>query len=345
MKLSLFSLLPSHHQTEGRDLFDIALDRAVMADELGYHGFWVAEHHGRSVCTMPNPAVFLAAAAQRTRRVRLGVAVSVLPMRDPLLTAEDYALVDRLSGGRLDFGVGSGISPVEYAALGIPMEDKREKFEESLAMIRHAWSGEGGEVEGRFRCYGDLHCPVSTAQKPGPPVWRAVGNPEAARAAGESGDYALVLAAPDMGNHDPMSAMAAAYREGVGADVGSRSGAVGTALSEIGAAGDTHAKGRIGAAVFVMPGDTDSEAQQEAAKALDRLAAAQSSDPTGRETVARAIEGGRSFFGSRETIARSLSQLEKAGFDEVLFWFDYGGGPESQIAESMRILSPGNSSY
>lgn len=321
MRLSLFSLMPGSSAEPDRDVYETALDRAALADELGFHGFWVAEHHGRSVSRMPSPAVFLAAAAQRTRRVRLGVAVAVLPVHNPLLVAEDYALVDRLSGGRLDLGVGSGISPVEFEALGIAIEEKRARFDEALVMLRHAWSDRGGRVDGAHRSYGDLFCSVPTVQRPTPPIWRAVGSVEAARAAGEDGDGVLFLTAPDLGNHDEITAMAAAHRVGLTAG------------------GRDPSRAEAGAALFTCVAATDEEAHARAVRGFDWMAAARGQASHGEKTVADAVRGGRSFLGSPETIANSLTFLAEAGVTDALLWHDFGGASEAEIAESMRLLA------
>ncbi len=304
-----------------RDVYETALRRAVLAEALGYHGFWIAEHHGRAVSRMPSPAVFLAAAAQRTRRLRLGVAVAVLPFRDPLLLAEEYALVDRLSGGRLDLGVGSGISPVEFQALGIPFDEKRSRFDEALGMLRHAWSGTGGTIDGRHRSYGDLISRVSPVQEPMPPIWRAVGSAEAARAAGEDGDPILVLTTPDLGNHEAIASMTAAHRTGL--EAGGRSAD----------------RAEVGAALFTCVAATDAEAMARATRGFDRMAAARRQPPHGEEVVTETARGGRGFIGARQTFAASLDRLAELGVTEALLWHDFGGAPESEIEESLRLIA------
>ncbi|MCA9757834.1 MAG: LLM class flavin-dependent oxidoreductase [Candidatus Eisenbacteria bacterium] len=319
MKLSLFSLVPGVRVDEEPDLYEAALARAELADELGFHCFWVAEHHARSISKMPSPAVFLAAASQRTDRIRLGVAVAVLPMRDPLLLAEDYAMVDRLSRGRLELGVGSGVSPVEYAALGIDSADKSARFAESLRVLRQAWAGTGGEVRSEGRTYGDLICGVDLVQCPTPPIWRAAGSAQSARAAGEEGDSVLFLAAPDLGNHREIEEMAAAHRRGLEAE-GKRSV-------------------RAGAAVFTAVAATDEAAEARAANSFDRMATARGQEPQGQEVAAAAAASGRGFIGGPEAMAASLHRLEELGITDALLWLDFGGASETEIEESMRILA------
>lgn len=92
-------------------------EQVELAEEVGWESFWFTEHHFlRYGGTIPNPAVMLSAAATRTSRIRLGPCISILPLRHPLQTAEDYAMVDVISGGRLDFGIGLGNTDLDYRA-------------------------------------------------------------------------------------------------------------------------------------------------------------------------------------------------------------------------------------
>ncbi|MFJ3496625.1 LLM class flavin-dependent oxidoreductase [Streptomyces sp. NPDC086091] len=133
---------------QGRDqdaarTYRTAQDLFVAADELGFDVGWVAQHHEPLAGGgLSSPWTFLAHAAARTRRIRLGTAVTVLPLEDPIRVAEDIATVDALSGGRVEVGVGSGSSALEYAAFGRDTERRRQLTSEHLAVLRAALSGE-----------------------------------------------------------------------------------------------------------------------------------------------------------------------------------------------------------
>jgi alkanesulfonate monooxygenase SsuD/methylene tetrahydromethanopterin reductase-like flavin-dependent oxidoreductase (luciferase family) len=145
MRLGLFSVVdhyPSELERATGDFYAELLEQAEAADEWGFDSFWVAEHHFHEYGAVPRPPVLLAAAAQRTRRIRLGSGVVVLPFDHPLRVAEDYAMVDVLSGGRLNLGVGSGYLKHEYAGFGVDPEDKRARFDEALEILLRAWTGE-----------------------------------------------------------------------------------------------------------------------------------------------------------------------------------------------------------
>lgn len=321
MRVSLFSLLPGHRVEPEQDLHEVGLRRAVLAEELGFHCFWIAEHHIRTVSCVPNPAVFLAAASQRTERIRLGAAVAVLSVRHPLLTAEEYALVDRLSGGRLNFGVGSGTSPVELAGVGIDVETKRDRFAECLALLRRAWIGEGGAVSAAFHEVGDLRSNVMPVQQPAPPIWIAVGGVEAARETGVSGDGMLLLLSPDVAHVDIVRGFVAAYRAGLKAG------------------GHDASVSQVSAAVFGSVAADSLVAREQAAASFGRLLAAQDIAAEGKVIVESMLERGTSFAGDPDFIADQMRVLEDAGVDEVLFCLDFGGAPESEIEASMRLVA------
>src|ERR671933_278109 len=131
--------------------FQQILEQVQLAEELGFECWWFTEHHfllyGGAV---PNPAVMLAAAAARTSRIRLGSAISILPLRHPLQTAEDYAMVDVTARGRLEFGMGLGNTAVDYRHYGVPREESRARFEEAAEIVTRAWAGERFSYAGRF---------------------------------------------------------------------------------------------------------------------------------------------------------------------------------------------------
>ncbi|MER5407574.1 LLM class flavin-dependent oxidoreductase [Streptomyces sp. NPDC002769] len=136
----------THVQGRGDDLartYRNAQELFVVADELGFDTGWVAQHHvPAGGGGLSSPWTFLAHAAARTKRIRLGTAITVLPLEDPVRLAEDVAVVDTLSGGRVEIGVGSGYSDTEYAAFGQDVARKRELTSEKLGVLRRALAGE-----------------------------------------------------------------------------------------------------------------------------------------------------------------------------------------------------------
>jgi len=134
----------THVQSRGDDLaqtYRNAQELFVVAEELGFDVGWVAQHHARGgPGGLPSPWTFLAHVAAQTKRIRLSTAITILPLEDPVRLAEDVSVVDTLSGGRVEIGVGSGASDVEYAAFGKDIARKRELTSEGLAVLRDALS-------------------------------------------------------------------------------------------------------------------------------------------------------------------------------------------------------------
>jgi len=160
--------------------------QAEIADGLGFHSLFLPESHftGRAAC--PSPLLVLAGAAARTSRLRLGTTSYLLPVRHPIQAAEEVAVLDRLSGGRVILGLGRGFRPALFAAFDVDPKTKRERFVRSLALMKRAWAGEeidvgSGERQARIRL---APLPV---QKPQPELWGAAFGPLALRQAGELG--------------------------------------------------------------------------------------------------------------------------------------------------------------
>jgi natural product biosynthesis luciferase-like monooxygenase protein len=159
---------------------------------LGFDSFWISEHHFTEYGgILPRPQILLAALAQRTRTIRLGTAVSLVPFDNPVRLAEDFGLVDVLSGGRLEFGVGRGLFGFEYDGLGIQQDESRARLEEGLDVIRAAWQSEQLTYTGRFTHVENLAILPRPLQKPYPPLYVAAVTPESYDFAGREGHSIL----------------------------------------------------------------------------------------------------------------------------------------------------------
>ncbi|MEU3947710.1 LLM class flavin-dependent oxidoreductase [Streptomyces sp. NPDC029526] len=171
------------------DHFDDALRLAVLAEELGFHHVKTVEHYffdygGYS----PDPVTFLAAAAARTRRIRLVTGAVIPAFTHPVKLAGQLAMLDNLSHGRLDVGFARGFLPDEFAAFGIPMDESRERFEEGVEACERLWAGEDVVFSGRFHRFGPVTLLPRPAQRPYPKVLVAASiTPESCAAAGRAG--------------------------------------------------------------------------------------------------------------------------------------------------------------
>jgi alkanesulfonate monooxygenase SsuD/methylene tetrahydromethanopterin reductase-like flavin-dependent oxidoreductase (luciferase family) len=173
------------------------LEQVALAEDLGWECFWFTEHHFIQYGGLvPNPAIMLAMAAGQTSRIRLGSAIAILPLHHPLTVAEDYAMADVASGGRLEFGVGRGNTLGDYQLFGVPTEESRPRFEEALDLITRAWASERTTHQGRYWQFDDLALLPRPVQQPHPPIWVAGTSPDTLRWAGRRGYNVMTVAHP-----------------------------------------------------------------------------------------------------------------------------------------------------
>jgi alkanesulfonate monooxygenase SsuD/methylene tetrahydromethanopterin reductase-like flavin-dependent oxidoreductase (luciferase family) len=157
-------------------VYDAALERFSVMDQTGYDAVWLAEHHfsGFSVC--PSVHMMGAMAAARTKRLRIGTAVSLAPFYNPLRLAEEVALLDVLSGGRVNWGAGRGFERSEFAAFGIPGDESAARFHETVEIVLKAWTHPRLTHEGQFFQYDCVEVLPKPLQAPHPPVWMAASS-------------------------------------------------------------------------------------------------------------------------------------------------------------------------
>jgi len=173
------------------------VDFLADSEELGFDSLWANEHHFDPYGgIIPSPPIMLAALAQRTKRVRLGTSVIVLPLHQPIEIAEQLAMVDLISNGRVDLGVGRGFVVADYEALGIPRDGAQERLMEELEVILKAWSGAPFSHHGTYYNFDNIEVwPPPQQQRPHPPVWLSVGaTPASFEWAGRHGYKVLTVA-------------------------------------------------------------------------------------------------------------------------------------------------------
>lgn len=215
MKFGVGTLPDYHPDTDGTpgEYLRNLLDLLASSEALGFDAIWANEHHFDAFGgVIPSPPVLLAALAERTRRVRLGTSIVVLPLYAPLEVAEQLAMVDLLSGGRLEFGVGRGYVPYDYEALGLAFEEGQARTTESLELILKAWSGEPFTHQGRYYSAGPLTVWPQPEQRPHPPVWIACSNNPQSFAWTARQGYNL-LTIPYIKSVDQTAALTRVYRD------------------------------------------------------------------------------------------------------------------------------------
>ncbi len=176
------------------------IEQCMLADEMGWDYVWFVEHHFLTGFSMsPCPEVILAALSRVTKRIRLGFGVMILPYHHPVRAAERVAMIDHLSGGRLDFGTGRS-APYEQTGMGIDPRNTRAMWAESLEMIPKIWDSEHFEYEGQFWNVPSREVLPKPYQDPHPPIWVAALQPDTYELAAEKGIGVLALSftAPEL---------------------------------------------------------------------------------------------------------------------------------------------------
>jgi alkanesulfonate monooxygenase SsuD/methylene tetrahydromethanopterin reductase-like flavin-dependent oxidoreductase (luciferase family) len=173
MKFGLLFNTDYHAEAHGppRDYYEHLLDQVVLAEELGFDAAWFGEHH-YSRYSFGAPAVMAMAAAGRTSRIRLGTGVSLLPIHNPIRLAEEYATLDVLSGGRLEYGVGRGFLRYALDLFGVDEGESTDRYREALKIILSAWTNDDPiDHQGKFWKLEDYQFFPPPLQKPHPPVY------------------------------------------------------------------------------------------------------------------------------------------------------------------------------
>ncbi|MEV4090036.1 LLM class flavin-dependent oxidoreductase, partial [Nonomuraea fuscirosea] len=179
MKFSTFHLFHRFDGQSFKDVYDYHLELIELAEELGFDGVRLAEHHFRDYGVVPNLFTMLAHAAARTTDLRLGTGIVVLPLHDPVHVAEEAALVDVLSGGRLELGIGRGYQSFEFEGFGIDLAEARDRFNEALEVIVGLWTQDSYQHEGKFYKTGaEVSLVPRPLQSPHPALHVAAVSPE-----------------------------------------------------------------------------------------------------------------------------------------------------------------------
>jgi alkanesulfonate monooxygenase SsuD/methylene tetrahydromethanopterin reductase-like flavin-dependent oxidoreductase (luciferase family) len=239
VKFAIFDHIEGIAGTSMRRLFRDRIDLIKMADQAGFAGFHLAEHHGTDLCFAPNQEIFLAAAAEATEHIRIGPMIKILPIHHPLRVIEDICMLDQLTGGRVDYGVGRGIAAIEHFWFDGDWFGSHERFEEALGLILMGLRTGRVEGTGKHYQFPEVEVTVSPYQHPNPPFWYP-GNPVTA------GKFGLNLLWPGPIPQDAYDLYVKTWNDHIGspirADAPGSTPFVGT--SELLGVGDTDAEGR-----------------------------------------------------------------------------------------------------
>jgi len=196
VKFDIFYQLPQADSQNTPERYRDLIAEAVEADRLGFDTVWLAEvHFAPRFSVMPAPMMLHAAIAERTRRIRLGLAVNLMPLHHPMRLAEETAMLDVLSGGRVEFGAGRGAFALNYRGYGVPMPESRALFEEGLEMVRAAWTQDRVTFHGRHYSVDGIQVVPKPVQRPHPPIRLAANSLDTFAYAGTNG-YRIFAGGP-----------------------------------------------------------------------------------------------------------------------------------------------------
>jgi alkanesulfonate monooxygenase SsuD/methylene tetrahydromethanopterin reductase-like flavin-dependent oxidoreductase (luciferase family) len=303
------------------------IDYVIEAEALGYHSTFVVEHHFTGFGQVSATLNLLTWIGARTRTLRLGTAVIVLPWHNPVLLAEQAATIDLLSGGRLDFGIGKGYRHNEFASFRIPMEEAQPRFEEAIDLITQSWtSNERFSFHGKYWQFDDIVVEPPTNQKPHPPFWQGAGHQDSIARVAKRGHNLLVDQFCPVETAGERVAFYRAQMQQNGFDYHPSMAGVARAF-------------------YVARDAADKEA------AIDRRVAAQrrlttiSQRPDGNNTASimafsdtRAASEASAMYGSPDEIARKLETLRDMGVEYVLL--NGGGTSRENLRRFAREVMP-----
>ncbi|MCP3822715.1 LLM class flavin-dependent oxidoreductase [Streptomyces sp. A3M-1-3] len=177
------------------EIYEDSLSLASEAEAAGFESVWLSEHHLTEDGYLPSLFPALAAIAARTERIRLGTAMLLAPLQHPLRLAEDAAVTDLLTSGRLELGIAPGYREKEFDALDVPRAERGSRTDETVEILREAWAGRPFSFTGRHFRFNDVTVTPEPLQRPHPPLWIGGGSRAAAVRAGRYGCHFL----PDLG--------------------------------------------------------------------------------------------------------------------------------------------------
>jgi alkanesulfonate monooxygenase SsuD/methylene tetrahydromethanopterin reductase-like flavin-dependent oxidoreductase (luciferase family) len=309
-------------------LYEERLQLVEAADAAGFFCYHLAEHHATPLGMTPSPSVFLAAVAQRTRRIRLGPLVYLLPLYSPLRLIGEICMLDHLSHGRLELGVGRGVSPYEVGYHGLDPARTRGMFQEALGVLVAGLTGERLTYKGEHYRYENVPMELAPLQTPYPPLSYATSNLDSVAWAATMGLHLVGL-----GPADAFRPFVERYRS-LRAEHASDAGRLNPHVAEP----------RIGINRQVIVADTDEEAEAIARAVHPRWAQsfvklwADHGDTSyvHRTNLDAALRGETILVGSPDRVREQVARLvEATGVDYVIGAFAWG---DLTLAQSMRSL-------
>jgi alkanesulfonate monooxygenase SsuD/methylene tetrahydromethanopterin reductase-like flavin-dependent oxidoreductase (luciferase family) len=338
MRFGTFSYNQARPWVPESQSFEELLEQIELSEQLGFDEAWFAEHHHSDYGMLSSPNLIIAALAHRTQRLRLGNLVNALPLHDPMRLAEECAILDILTGGRLSVGLGRGV-PRDDLKHGLDRDTAQARFEEGIDILLRAWTEDTFTYSGTAWNYVDISCRPRPLQRPHPPIYYGATSPDSPAMVARRG-WNLALSRQPLAN---CARAIKAYREER------------ARLAKAPGGGDAIMVREIYIA------DTDQEAWAEAAPEITRFWQLATDNHWCREpittddlprfterfpyfpgglTLKRLDEWGTSLIGSPETVAtKARAMIEVARPDSLVGLFSFGGLSDAQVTRSMRLFA------
>jgi alkanesulfonate monooxygenase SsuD/methylene tetrahydromethanopterin reductase-like flavin-dependent oxidoreductase (luciferase family) len=329
MRFGTFHLIGAPEMQPGEQRVGETIDQIVLADQLGLHKAWVAEHHFSNYGYATNPLLIIAKAAGLTRQIRFGQAIIVTPFWHPLRLAEDITLTNILTGGRLDIGIGRGYQKMETDAFELKLEESRALFLEQLEIMKKAWTEDDFTHQGQFftilRPITMLPKPL---QKPHPRIWIACQSEQTIDWAADQG-YSPIFSGSSGGTQ------IFGWRERF--------------VQRWRAAGHALTDPPVAVQRFVYVCDDEAEARaalrwprwqrrlaSHLRNASERIVAGRNEEYPAPNEPSEDELWDRVVYGPPERCIAQIRRDVEMGFSDFIGWFDVGGLPAEKVERSMR---------
>jgi alkanesulfonate monooxygenase SsuD/methylene tetrahydromethanopterin reductase-like flavin-dependent oxidoreductase (luciferase family) len=306
------------------DLYEQRLHIVEQYDRAGFYAYHLAEHHSTPLGLAPSPGIFLSAVARRTKVLRFGPLVYLLPLYHPLRLAEEIAMLDHLSHGRLEIGIGRGRSPIELTLYGQEVAKAQAVFDEAFTVMRLAFSEDRINFTGEHFSFHDVPVELRPLQRPHPPLWYGIGTPESAEQYGALGFRGVTLAKPAAAAEITRRFYEASTRGG-------------------------YQSRRMGICRFIVVGESDREAQDLACRAYPVWHASffelfrrygQKPVQIWPASFEEMAANGLAFAGSPSAVADALyAQLQVVGANYLVGQFVFGDMSLAESGKSIELFA------
>lgn len=337
MRFGTFSYNQARPSVPEKQAFEELLEQVLLTERLGFDEAWFAEHHHSDYGMLASPNLIIAALAPRTKRLRMGNLVSVLPLYDPMRLAEECGMLDILTNGRLNVGLGRGV-PKDDMKHRLDRDTAQARFEEGIEILLRAWTGETFSFAGKAWGYEEISCRPLPLQKPHPPIYYGATSPDSPAMVARRG-WNLALSRQPLAN---CAKAIRSYRDERAKHAELRGNGDAIMVRDIYVAdSDEQAWREAGpqiARFWQLATDNFWRGESVSPESLPKFTERYPYFPGGL-TVQKMDEWGTSLIGSPETVIKKARQMvEIAKPDSLVGMFSFGGLKHEQVMHSIELF-------